>query len=67
MRLLADQDRTAWDRALIAEAAAMLTEALRRRPPTRFAVEAAIAAVHAEAPTFLTERLASLRRARPGS
>jgi RNA polymerase sigma-70 factor (ECF subfamily) len=52
LRLLADQDRTAWDRALIAEAAAILTEALRRGPPTRYAVEAAIAAVHAEAPTF---------------
>jgi RNA polymerase sigma-70 factor (ECF subfamily) len=52
LRLLADQDRTAWNRALIAEGAALLTDALRRRPPTRYAVEAAIAAVHAEAPTW---------------
>ena len=52
LRLLADQDRTAWNRALITEGAALLTDALRRRPPTRYAVEAAIAAVHAEAPTW---------------
>jgi RNA polymerase sigma factor (sigma-70 family) len=52
LRLLEDQDRTAWDRTRITEAAGLLTEALRRRPPSRFAVQAAIAAVHAEAPTF---------------
>jgi RNA polymerase sigma-70 factor (ECF subfamily) len=52
LRLLADQDRTAWNGALIAEGAALLTDALRRSPPTRYAVEAAIAAVHAEAPTW---------------
>jgi RNA polymerase sigma-70 factor (ECF subfamily) len=52
LRLLQDQDRTTWDRARIAEAAALLTEALRRKPPSRFAIQAAIAAVHAEAPTF---------------
>ncbi|WP_250007342.1 RNA polymerase sigma factor [Actinoplanes sp. M2I2] len=50
--LLADQDRTLWDRARIAEGQALLTDALRRHPPTRFAVEAAIAAVHAEAPSW---------------
>ena len=52
LRLLQDQDRTTWDRARIAEAAALLAEALRRQPPSRFAVQAAIAAVHAEAPRF---------------
>nr|WP_203758946.1 DUF6596 domain-containing protein [Actinoplanes octamycinicus] len=52
LRLLADQDRSLWDAALIAEGTAVLTDALRRRPPTRYAVEAAIAAVHAEAPTW---------------
>ncbi|MCA2213292.1 RNA polymerase sigma factor [Jidongwangia harbinensis] len=50
--LLSEQDRTRWDRALIAEGVALLTEALRRHPPTRFAVQAAIAAVHAEAPSW---------------
>jgi RNA polymerase sigma-70 factor (ECF subfamily) len=52
MRLLSEQDRTTWDRALIAEGSALLTQALGRRPPTRYAAEAAIAAVHAEAPTW---------------
>ena len=31
---------------------ALVREALRRRPPGRFALQAAIAAVHAEAPTW---------------
>jgi RNA polymerase sigma-70 factor (ECF subfamily) len=50
--LLADQDRAQWDRAEIAEGIALVHEALRRRPPGRFALQAAIAAVHAEAPSW---------------
>ncbi|MGW2938057.1 RNA polymerase sigma factor [Streptomyces sp. NPDC001156] len=50
--LLADQDRSLWDQALIAEGRALVREALRRRPPTRFALMAAIAAVHDEAPSW---------------
>jgi RNA polymerase sigma factor (sigma-70 family) len=50
--LLADQDRTRWDATLIAEGVSLLTGALRRQPPTRYAVEAAIAAVHAEAKSW---------------
>jgi RNA polymerase sigma factor (sigma-70 family) len=50
--LLADQDRTQWDRAEIAEGIALVREALRRRPPGQFALQAAIAAVHAEAPSW---------------
>jgi RNA polymerase sigma-70 factor (ECF subfamily) len=50
--LLADQDRTQWDRAEIAEGVALVHEALRRRPPGRFALQAAVAAVHAEAPSW---------------
>jgi RNA polymerase sigma-70 factor (ECF subfamily) len=50
--LLADQDRSLWDRAAIARGAALVERALRMsRPPGRYAVEAAIAAVHAEAQT----------------
>jgi RNA polymerase sigma factor (sigma-70 family) len=49
---LSQQDRTRWDTALIAEGVGLLNSALRRRPPTRYAVQAAIAAVHAEAPTW---------------
>jgi RNA polymerase sigma factor (sigma-70 family) len=50
--LLPDQDRSAWDLGAIAEGVALAREALNRRPPSRFALMAAIAAVHAEAPTW---------------
>jgi RNA polymerase sigma-70 factor (ECF subfamily) len=50
--LLADQDRARWDRRAIGEGIALVREALARRPPGRFALMAAIAAVHAEAPTW---------------
>lgn len=50
--LLPEQDRTQWDREAISEGVALVREALRRRPPGRFALMAAIAAVHAEAPTW---------------
>lgn len=47
---LEDQDRGRWDRASIAEGAAVLEEALALRSPGQFQVQAAIAALHAEAP-----------------
>jgi RNA polymerase sigma-70 factor (ECF subfamily) len=50
--LLSEQNRTRWDTALISEGVGLLTAALRRQPPTRYAIEAAIAAAHAEAPTW---------------
>jgi RNA polymerase sigma-70 factor (ECF subfamily) len=50
--LLEEQDRTRWDRAAIAEGTALVREALRARPPGRFALQAAIAAVHAESPSW---------------
>jgi RNA polymerase sigma factor (sigma-70 family) len=50
--LLSEQDRTRWDRQLISEGTGLLTDALRRGAPTRYAVEAAIAATHAEAPAW---------------
>jgi RNA polymerase sigma-70 factor (ECF subfamily) len=46
---LRDQDRSRWDRARIAEGIALVEAALRARPPGPYAVQAAIAAVHAEA------------------
>jgi RNA polymerase sigma-70 factor (ECF subfamily) len=49
--LLEDQDRRLWDRALIDEGLGLVDQALRRRPPGPYAVQAAIAAVHATAPT----------------
>jgi RNA polymerase sigma-70 factor (ECF subfamily) len=50
--LLAEQDRSRWDRREIGEGIWLVREALRRRPPGRFALMAAIAAVHAEAPNW---------------
>jgi RNA polymerase sigma-70 factor (ECF subfamily) len=50
--LLADQDRAQWDHAAIREGIMLVREALRRRPPGRFALMAAIAAVHDEAPSW---------------
>jgi RNA polymerase sigma-70 factor (ECF subfamily) len=50
--LLSEQDRSRWDRPLIAEGQSLLTEALLRRPPTRYALQAAIAALHTEAPSW---------------
>ncbi len=49
LRLLADQDRSRWDRDLIEEGVLLTRESLRTRPVNRFALEAAVAAVHAEA------------------
>jgi RNA polymerase sigma-70 factor (ECF subfamily) len=46
---LADQDRSRWDAALIAEATGLLDRALALRRPGPYQVQAAIAALHAEA------------------
>jgi RNA polymerase sigma-70 factor (ECF subfamily) len=48
--LLADQDRGVWDRPEIAEGVALLERALRLGRPGQYQLQAAIAAVHAEAP-----------------
>jgi RNA polymerase sigma-70 factor (ECF subfamily) len=48
--LLDEQDRARWDRALVAEGAALVERALRSRRFGPYALQAAIAAVHAEAP-----------------
>ncbi|HWM06836.1 MAG TPA: DUF6596 domain-containing protein [Actinophytocola sp.] len=50
--LLEEQDRSRWDRAVIAEGHRLVVEALRGGPPGRFALQAAIAALHATAPTY---------------
>jgi RNA polymerase sigma-70 factor (ECF subfamily) len=49
---LEDQDRSLWDRALIAEADRLVVAALRSGPPGRFTLQAAIAALHAQAPSY---------------
>jgi RNA polymerase sigma-70 factor, ECF subfamily len=48
---LADQDRTRWDRAEIAEGHAIVRTLLQRNEPGPYQVQAAIAAVHADAAT----------------
>jgi RNA polymerase sigma-70 factor (ECF subfamily) len=50
--LLADQDRSGWDHAAIAEGLALVRDALQQGPPGRFTLMAAIAAVHDEAAAF---------------
>ncbi|MFC6593858.1 RNA polymerase sigma factor [Kitasatospora paranensis] len=47
--LLADQDRSRWDGARIAEGLALLDRTLRLRRPGPYQIQAAIAACHAEA------------------
>jgi RNA polymerase sigma factor (sigma-70 family) len=49
---LADQDRTRWDAAAIAEGVALITDALASAPIGPYQLQAAIAAVHDEAPRF---------------
>ncbi|MDF5751631.1 RNA polymerase sigma factor [Spongiactinospora sp. TRM90649] len=50
--LLSEQDRSLWDRAAIAEGHRLVVAALRGGPPGRFTLQAAIAALHATAPTY---------------
>ena len=49
--LLGEQDRTRWDRAMIAEGQAILRRCLRRNQPGPYQLQAAINAVHGDAPT----------------
>lgn len=49
--LLEEQDRSRWDRERIAEGARLVGHALRSRRPGAYQIQAAIAAVHAEAAT----------------
>jgi len=49
--LLEEQDRNRWDRSEIEEGCALVRAALARARPGTYALEAAIAAVHAESPS----------------
>ncbi len=49
---LEDQDRTRWDRDAITEGTAVLDHALAMARPGLFQVQAAVAALHAEAPSW---------------
>jgi RNA polymerase sigma factor (sigma-70 family) len=48
---MAEQDRSLWDAGRIAEGVALITEALPRGPTGPYQLQAAIAAVHDEAPS----------------
>ncbi len=48
---LADQDRSLWDRALIAEGQDLVRRCIRRGQPGPYQLQAAIAAVHSDAAT----------------
>ena len=50
--LLAEQDRSRWERALIEEGQAIVRRCLRRDQPGPYQLQAAINAVHADASTF---------------
>ena len=49
--LLSDQDRSRWNRDLIAEGQAIVRECLRRDQPGVYQIQAAVNAVHSDAPT----------------
>jgi RNA polymerase sigma-70 factor (ECF subfamily) len=49
---LPDQDRSRWDQAALAEAHDLIVASLTAGPPGRYALQAAIAALYAEAPSY---------------
>jgi RNA polymerase sigma-70 factor (ECF subfamily) len=49
--LLPDQDRSRWDGALIAEGHAVVSACIRRNQPGPYQIQAAINAVHTDAPS----------------
>jgi len=49
--LLADQDRERWERGLVAEGLALVRQCLRENRPGPYQLQAAINAVHADAPS----------------
>jgi RNA polymerase sigma factor (sigma-70 family) len=49
---LGEQDRSQWDRAALARAQEMIVGCLRAAPPGRYVLQAAIASLYAEAPSF---------------
>jgi len=49
---LKDQDRSQWDRAALAEADDIILGCLRSGPPGRYVLQAAIASLYAQAPSY---------------
>jgi RNA polymerase sigma factor (sigma-70 family) len=49
---LKEQNRSLWDRSALADARDMIIDCLRAGPPGRYVLQAAIASLYAEAPTY---------------
>ena len=60
--LLADQDRSRWDRGLIAEGQAIVQRCLRRNQPGPYQIQAAINAVHSDAPSVAATDWGQIRQ-----
>ncbi|MEV0221900.1 sigma-70 family RNA polymerase sigma factor [Streptomyces sp. NPDC050704] len=60
--LLSDQDRSRWDRDLIAEGQSLVRRCLRRNRPGPYQIQAAINAVHSDAPTAAATDWGQIRR-----
>jgi RNA polymerase sigma-70 factor (ECF subfamily) len=60
--LLEDQDRSLWDRGMIAEGLALIEKAMRHRRPGAYQIQAAIAALHARAARFADTDWANIDR-----
>ncbi|HSI92604.1 MAG TPA: DUF6596 domain-containing protein, partial [Jiangellaceae bacterium] len=60
--LLADQDRDRWDRGLITEGQAIVKRCLRRNQPGPYQIQAAINAVHSDAPSAAETDWQQIRR-----
>ncbi|MEU0787837.1 RNA polymerase sigma factor [Streptomyces sp. NPDC006173] len=60
--LLADQDRSRWDGDLIAEGQDLVRRCLRRNRPGAYQIQAAVNAVHSDAPTAAATDWAQIRR-----
>jgi RNA polymerase sigma factor (sigma-70 family) len=59
---LSDQDRAKWDKVLITEATRLLDRALAMRDPGPYQAQAAIAALHAQAPDYEQTDWAQIRQ-----
>ncbi|MER5387338.1 RNA polymerase sigma factor [Streptomyces sp. NPDC002688] len=60
--LLADQDRTRWDPDLITEGQTLVRRCLRRNRPGPYQIQAAVNAVHSDAPTAAATDWGQIRR-----
>ncbi|MDQ1628844.1 MAG: hypothetical protein QOI54_2588 [Actinomycetota bacterium] len=60
--LLEEQDRSLWDRGALDEGRRLVVEAVRSARPGRFTLQAVVAALHADAPSYATTDWPALLR-----